>query len=95
MSGIVRKIKWLAVKCAAIAVVALAANALESAGSLTSHSAAITRLKPITIVDRAGKGDRLTLRVTSVNIVLLRGCESSVSSVTKLSRSDLVWRCDT
>jgi hypothetical protein len=92
MSGIVRRIKWIAVQCAAIALVALATNALESAGALTSHSAAVTQPKPITVVDRSGKGDRL---IPLAAFVLPRGCESSVSSVTNLSRSDLVWRCDT
>jgi hypothetical protein len=95
MSRIVRRIKWLAVQCAAIALVAFATNLLESAGALTSHSAVVTQPEPITIVDPSGKGDRLTPQASSVNIMLPRGCESSVSSVTKLSRSDLVWRCVT
>ena len=95
MSGIVHRIKWLAVQCAAIAVVALATNLLESAGALTSHSAAVTQPEPITLVDRSGKGDRLTPRPSSVSIVLPRGCESSVSLVINLSRSDLVWQCVT
>ena len=94
MSRIVRRIKWLAVECAAIALVALATDLLASAGVLPSHSVAVIQPNPINIVDRSGKGDRFTARATSVNIVLPRGCESSVSPVTKLSRSDLVWRCD-
>jgi len=93
MSRIVRKIKWIAVQCAAIALVALATDLLASAGVLPSHSVAVIQPNPINIVDRSGKGDRFTPR--AVNIVLPRGCESSVSPVTKLSRSDLVWRCDT
>ena len=95
MSRIVRRIKWIAAQCAAIALVALATDLLASAGVLTSHSVAVIHPNPINIVDRSGKGDRFTPRATSVNIVLPRGCESSVSSVTKLSHSDLVWRCDT
>jgi len=95
MSRIVRRIKWIAVQCAAIALVALATDLLASAGVLPSHSVAVIQPNPINIVDRSGKGDRFTPRATSVNIVLPRACESSVSSVTKLSRSDLVWRCDT
>ena len=95
MSRIVRRIKWIAAQCAAIALVALATNLLASAGALPSHSVAVIQPNSINIVDRSGKGDRFTPRATSVNIVLPRGCESSVSSVTNLSRSDLVWRCDT
>jgi hypothetical protein len=95
MSRIIRRIKWIAAQCAAIALVALATNLLASAGALPSHSLAVPPPKPITMVDRSGKGDRLNPRAPSVNIVLLRGCESSVSVVTRLSRSDLVWRCDT
>jgi hypothetical protein len=95
MSKVVRSIKWVAFQCAAIAVVALATNLLESAGALPSHSAAVSEPKPITIVDRSGKGDRLAPRASPVNIVLPHGCESSVSPLTKLSRSDLVWRCVT
>ena len=95
MSGIVRRIKWIAAQCAAIALVALATNLLASAGALPSHSVAVTQPKQMAMADRSGKGDRFTPRATSVNIVLPRGCELSVSSVTKLSRSDLVWRCDT
>jgi hypothetical protein len=95
MSGIVRGIKWIAAQCAVIAIVTLAMNLLESAGAaLPSHSAPVaTQPAPVTIVDRSGKGDRLTPR--AVNIVLPRGCESSVVLLTKLSRSDLVWRCVT
>jgi hypothetical protein len=95
MSRIVRRIKWIAAQCAAIAVVAVATNLLASAGALPSHSVVVIQPNSINIVDLSGKGDRFTPRATSVNIVLPRGCESSVSSVTKLSRSDLVWRCDT
>ena len=95
MSKIIRRIKWIAAQCAAITLVALATNFLASAGALTSHSAAVTQPKQITMVDRSGKGDRLNPRALSVNIVLPRGCESSVSVVTGLSRSDLVWRCIT
>ena len=95
MSRIIRKIKWIAAQCAAIALVALATNLLASAGALPSHSVAAIQPNSINIVDRSGKGDRFTPRATSVNIVLPRGCESSVSVVTRLSRSDLVWRCDT
>ena len=95
MSKIAGKIKWIAVQCAAVAVVALATNLLESAGALPSDSAAVTQPTPITIVDRSRKGDRLIPAAPSVKIVLPSGCESSVSSVTKLSRSDLLWRCVT
>jgi hypothetical protein len=95
MSRIIRRIKWFAVECAAIAAVAFATNALESAGALPSHSAAVTPPKLITVVDRSGKGDRLARQAPSVNIVLPRGCESSVSVTTNLSRADLVWRCVT
>ena len=95
MSRIVRRIKWIAAQCAAIALVALATNFLASAGALPSHSVAVPPPKPITTVDRSGKADRLTPRAPLVNIVLPRGCESSVSVATRLSRSDLVWRCDT
>ena len=95
MSKIIRRIKWIAAQCAAITLVALATNFLASAGALTSHSAAVTQPKQITMVDRSGKGDRLNPRALSVNIVLPRGCESSVSLATNLSRSDLIWRCDT
>jgi hypothetical protein len=90
-----RRIKWIAAQCAAIALVALATNLLASAGALPSHSVTLIQPNSINIVDRSGIGDRFTPRATSVNIVLPRGCESSVSSVTKLSCSDLVWRCDT
>ena len=92
MSKIAGKIKWIAVQCAAVAVVALATNLLESAGALPSDSAAVTQPTPITLVDRSIKGDRLIRRL---KIVVPHGCESSVSSVTKLSRSDLLWRCVT
>ena len=95
MSKIAGKIKWIAVQCAAVAVVALATNQLESAGALPSDSAAVTQPTRITIVDRSRKGDRLIPAAPSVKIVLPSGCESSVSSVTKLSRSDLLWRCVT
>ena len=92
--SIANKIKRIAVQCAAVIVVALATNLLESAGALPSDSAAVTQPTRITIVDRSRKGDRFTLS-PSVKIVIPRGCESSVSSVTMLSRSDLVWRCVT
>jgi hypothetical protein len=89
MSRIVGSIKWFAFQFAAIAAVAIATNLLESAGALPSHSVAITPPKLITVVDRSGKADRLIRRAPSVNIVLPRGCESSVSMTTNLSRSDL------
>ena len=95
MSKVTGKIKTITVQCAAVAVVALATNLLESAGALPSDSAAVTQPTPITIVDRSRKGDRFIPAAPSVKIVLPRGCESSVSSVTKLSRSDLLWRCVT
>ena len=95
MSKIIRRIKLIAAQSAAITLVALATNLLASAEALTFHSAAVTQSKQITMVDRSGKGDRLNPRALSVNIVLPRGCESSVSVVTRLSRSDLVWRCVT
>ena len=43
MSRIVRRIKWIAVQCAAIALVALATDLLASAGVLPSHSVAVIR----------------------------------------------------
>jgi hypothetical protein len=54
-------------------------NLLESAGAaLPSHSAPVaTQPAPVTIVDRSGKGDRLTPR--AVNIVLPLG--ASLQSV--------------
>ena len=93
--AIANKIKRIAVQCAAVVVVALATNLLESAGALPSDSAAVTQPTRTTIVDRSRKGDRFIPATPSVKIVLPRGCESSVSLVTKLSRSDLVWRCVT
>ena len=93
--SIANKIKRIALQCAAVVVVALATNLLESAGALPSDSAAVTQPTRTTIVDRSRKGDRFIPATPSVKIVLPRGCESSVSSVTKLSRSDLVWRCVT
>jgi len=95
MSKVTGKIKRVAAQCAVAAIVALATNLLESAGALPSDSAAVTQPTPITIVDRSRKGDRLIPAAPSVKIVVPRGCESSVSSVTKLSRSDLLWRCVT
>jgi hypothetical protein len=95
MSTIVRRINWIAVQCVTIAGIAFTTNVLESAGALPSRWVVITSPKPITIVDRSGKGDRLISRAPAVNIVLPRGCESSVSLVTNVSRSDLVWRCVT
>jgi hypothetical protein len=62
---------------------AFATNFLASAGALPSHSVAVPPPKPITTVDRSGKADRLTPRAPLVNIVLPRGCESSVSIVTR------------
>ena len=59
MSKIVGKIKWIVEQCAAIALVALATNLLESAGALPSRSAAVTQPTLMTIVDRSGKGNRL------------------------------------
>ena len=55
MSRIVRRIKWIAAQCAAIALVALATNLLASAGALPSHSVAVIQPNPINIVDRSGR----------------------------------------
>jgi hypothetical protein len=95
LSKIARKVQWLAAQCAMLAVVVLAVNLLESAGALTSHSAVVTQPKPVMIVDRSRKGDRLIPAAPAIKIVLPHGCESSVSSITKVSRSDLLWRCVT
>jgi hypothetical protein len=91
--SIANKTRRIAVQCAAVVVVALATNLLESAGA--PDSAAVTQSTRITIVDRSRKGDRFIPATPLVKIVLPRGCESSVSSVTKLSRSNLLWRCVT
>jgi hypothetical protein len=94
VSKIASKITWIAVECAAVAVVALATNLLESAGALPSHSTAVTEPKPITTVDRSRKGDRLIpAAAPSVNLVRPPGCESPVSFLAKLSPPDLVGRC--
>jgi hypothetical protein len=96
MSRINRRIKWIAVQCAAIAAVALGSNLLESAGALPSHSVAFTQPKPITIVDRCGKADRLAPAAgLSTRFVRPTGCESPVSFLAKLSPPDLVGRCVT
>jgi hypothetical protein len=94
VSKIANKIKWIAVQSAAVAVVALATNLLESAGALPSRSAAVTEPKPITTVDRSTKGDRLIPAAPpSVKLVRPPGCESPVSFLVKLSPPDLVGRC--
>jgi hypothetical protein len=96
MSRIIRRIKWIAVQCAAIAVVALGTNLFESAGALPSHSVAVTQPEPITIVDRSGKGDRLApAGAPFIKLVRPAGCESPVSFLAKLSPPDLVGRCVT
>jgi hypothetical protein len=83
MGKIVRKITWIVAQCAAVAVVALATNLLESAGALPYRSVVVTEAKPVTVVDRSQKGDRLTRVAPSVKVVVPYGCESSVSSATK------------
>jgi hypothetical protein len=95
MTKIARKINWIIAQCTGVAVVALATNSIETAGALSSHSIVVTQSTAITMVDRSRKADRLTPLAPSVNLVLPRGCESSVSLATNLSRSDLVWRCVT
>jgi hypothetical protein len=95
LSKIARKIQWTATQCAMLAVVAVATNLLASAWALTSHSSAVTQLKQITMVDRSRKGDRLTPAAPpAIKIVLPRGCEASVSSLTKVPAS-VLWRCVT
>ena len=96
LSKIARKIHWTATQCAMLAVVAVATNLLASAGALTSHSSVVTQPKQITMVDRSRKGDRLTpAAAPSIKIALPRGCEASVSSLSKVPRPSLLWRCVT
>jgi hypothetical protein len=47
------------------------------------------------IVDQSQKGDRLIPAALEIKVVLPHGCESSVSSTTKVAQSDLLWRCVT
>jgi hypothetical protein len=95
LSKIARKVQWLAAQCAMVAVVALATNLFESAGALTSQSAVVTQPKPVTIVDRSRKGDRLAPAAPAILVAFPPGCESTVSFLAKGSPSNLVGRCVT
>jgi hypothetical protein len=96
MSRIVRRIKWYAFHFAAIALVALTTNLLETAGALPSHPATVTQHAPITMVDRSGKSDRLVpAAASSIKLTRPPGCESPVSFLAKLSPPDLLGRCVT
>ena len=94
LSRIARKVQCAA-QWAMPAVVVLGMNLLASTAALTSHSAVVTQAKPEMIVDRSQKGDRLIPAAPEIKVVLPHGCESSVSSTTEVTQSDLLWRCVT
>jgi hypothetical protein len=71
----------------------IAAHPAPQLGASITHSIAVSRVSK---VDRTGKGDRLTAVVASRKVNIPIGCDSAVSSLVRLARSDNpIVRCQT
>src|SRR4051794_17679121 len=72
---------------------AIAAHPAPQPGTSITRSFAVWR---VSIVDRTGKGDRLTAVVASRKVNIPIGCDAAVSSLASLPRSDNpIARCQT